>query len=91
VAPTGDAAPVAPALPTADDGTGARCTADGPDELVTGAVPLFTIKPRPTYCDDCRPCTNQGDCGYDGSSYLGVCSPNPSYCGYPSYSACVCY
>ncbi len=87
VAPTGD---VAPALPTAADETGARCTAGGPDDFMAASVPLFTIQPRPTYCDECRPCTTQADCGYD-SGYLGVCSPSSSYCGYPSYSACVCY
>ncbi len=67
------------------------CSVSATGPLATGVRSLDRPVPFPQYCDDCRPCSVQGHCGVQGGYYLGVCSPNPSYCGYPGYAACVCY
>ena len=54
---------------------------------------MFPI-PVPTFCQDCKRCQAQWECGRDTSTgtWLGVCSPPGStYCGSRPYSTCTCF
>jgi len=83
----------APSAAAVADETAGLCAADGLSLDTNGPLELFVgpPKPAPDYCEACRPCTKQADCGLFNGYYLGVCFSNPNYCGSPGYSACVCY
>lgn len=63
--------------------------------LTPGFESMLTLPtPIPPYCEDCKPCTYQAQCGRDpwSGTYMGICgAPGGSYCGGLSYSACVCF
>lgn len=92
--PTADAlAESAPEMAAAAEAVAGSCAAEPSTAaavLLAGAVSVGGPGDVKDYCTTCRPCTRQIDCGWD-NGYTGVCVSNPSSCGSPGHSACICY